>query len=234
MTKKIIDYSKTVIYKLVCNDLNVKEIYVGHTTDFTKRKNHHKHHSIHKSERLPVYDYIVKNGGWLNWSMVEIEKFPCSDGNEARARERYWIENLNSTLNYVIPYRSENEIKLYRKTYREINQDKIKAYLIENKDKIKAGHKDYEERNKEKIKEMHKAYRKNNLEKVKAMEKEYRENNKELIRDKKKLYYEQNKEMINEKKKQIYSCECGSTVKIGDRAKHFKSNKHKNFCLQIS
>jgi len=28
------DYSKTIIYKLVCNDPNVMEMYVGHTTDF--------------------------------------------------------------------------------------------------------------------------------------------------------------------------------------------------------
>ena len=34
MPRKEIDYSKTVIYKIVCNDLNVKDVYVGHTTDF--------------------------------------------------------------------------------------------------------------------------------------------------------------------------------------------------------
>ena len=42
MPRKEIDYSKTVIYKIVCNDLNVKDVYVGHTTDFTKRKASHK------------------------------------------------------------------------------------------------------------------------------------------------------------------------------------------------
>ena len=30
--------------------------------------------------------------------MIEIEKFPCKDGNEARARERYWYEELKATL----------------------------------------------------------------------------------------------------------------------------------------
>ena len=42
MPKKEIDYQNTIIYKIVCNDLNVKDVYVGHTTDFTKRKSHHK------------------------------------------------------------------------------------------------------------------------------------------------------------------------------------------------
>ena len=38
MPRKAIDYSRTIIYKIVCNDLNVEECYVGSTTDFSKRK----------------------------------------------------------------------------------------------------------------------------------------------------------------------------------------------------
>jgi len=40
---KNVDYSKVVIYKIVYKDLDIKECYVGHTTNFTKRKcTHHK------------------------------------------------------------------------------------------------------------------------------------------------------------------------------------------------
>ena len=38
MPKKNIDYSKTIIYKIVCNDLNIIDVYVGQTTNFTKKK----------------------------------------------------------------------------------------------------------------------------------------------------------------------------------------------------
>jgi hypothetical protein len=38
MPKKPTDYSKTILYKLVCNDLNITECYVGHTTHFVKRR----------------------------------------------------------------------------------------------------------------------------------------------------------------------------------------------------
>jgi hypothetical protein len=31
--------------------------------------------------------------------MIEIEKYNCNDGNEARARERYWFEELQAKLN---------------------------------------------------------------------------------------------------------------------------------------
>ena len=42
MPRKAIDYQKVIIYKLVCNDLTIKDLYVGHTTDFTNRKKSHK------------------------------------------------------------------------------------------------------------------------------------------------------------------------------------------------
>jgi len=35
MPKTEIDYSSTIIYKLVCNDLNITDNYVGHTTNFS-------------------------------------------------------------------------------------------------------------------------------------------------------------------------------------------------------
>ncbi len=42
MPKTKIDYSKTIIYRIVCKDLSITECYVGHTTNFTKRKCQHK------------------------------------------------------------------------------------------------------------------------------------------------------------------------------------------------
>ena len=46
MPRKEINYLNTIIYKFVCNDLNIKDTYVGHTTDFIKRKATHKSHCI--------------------------------------------------------------------------------------------------------------------------------------------------------------------------------------------
>ena len=42
MPRKEINYSKTIFYRLVCNDVNISECYVGHTTNFIKRKQLHK------------------------------------------------------------------------------------------------------------------------------------------------------------------------------------------------
>jgi hypothetical protein len=166
MPRLEIKYANTKIYKLVCRDLTVSEIYVGHTTDFTNRKSLHKHvcsNIKHKEYNLKVYRYIRENGGWLNWLMVEIEKFPCNDENEASKRERYYIETLKSSLNCQKPGRTKQEYHEDNKKtilaqhiqYREENKEEIvirnKKYRDEHKEHIKAGSKKYAEEHSEKV-----------------------------------------------------------------------------------
>lgn len=125
MPRHAIDYANTIIYKLVCNDVTIKDCYVGHTTHFQKRKQKHKaccNNENDKYYNLNVYKFIRNNGGWLNWSMVEIEQFSCSNSNEACARERYWVETLQSTLNSQIPTRTKKE---YNEQYYDQNRDEL-------------------------------------------------------------------------------------------------------------
>ena len=111
MPKNVVDYSKTIIYKIVCKDLLVTDCYVGHTTDFRKRKWNHKSNSNNGnfSFNFKIYQCIRDNGGWNNWDMIEIENYPCKDGNKARARERFWYEELKANLNSDIPNHSKLE-----------------------------------------------------------------------------------------------------------------------------
>ena len=67
-----------------------------------------------------------------------------------------------------------------------------------------------------------KEYREDNKEKLTIKNKEYKEANKEKIKE----YYEDNKEKILLKKKQKMTCECGSSFRISDKARHYKSKKH--------
>ena len=108
MPRKAIDYLKTIMYKFVCNDLHILDTYVGHTTDFTKRKASHKSRCENENDKkhnLKIYKIIRENGGWNNWSMIEIEKYPCAGGNEATTRERHWYEELNAKMNSNVPSR---------------------------------------------------------------------------------------------------------------------------------
>jgi hypothetical protein len=152
MPRKNVDYSKTVMYKIVSNDLNILECYVGSTTDFTKRKCAHKSYCANangKHYNLKVYQFIRDNGDWQNWSMILIEMYPCTTHLESLQRERYWCEHLNATLNSVIPSRSQKEYtvdhkehkKQYDEIYREDHKESIKTksnqYYIANIDHIR-------------------------------------------------------------------------------------------------
>ena len=153
MPKQFIDYSKTIIYKIVCNDLNIRDVYVGHTTNFINRKAKHKsdcNNPNSKSYNFKIYNTIRNNGDFENWSMIEIEKYPCNDINEACSRERYWYELLNAKLNTNYPARNKTE---YNKDYYQDNKEYKKEYRDNNKDKMQEYNKVYYENNKEYKKE---------------------------------------------------------------------------------
>jgi hypothetical protein len=103
MPKDDIDYSNTIIYKIYCNDKSINDVYVGHTTNFTKRKYQHKIACNNLDNKLKIYDTIRQNGGWDNWDMVEIAKYNCKDKTEARIKEQQYYEALNATLNSCPP-----------------------------------------------------------------------------------------------------------------------------------
>ena len=112
MPKHPVNYDNTIIYKLVCRDLSVKDVYVGHTTDFKNRKNQHKNSCNNEKAKdysNRKYEFIREHGGWKNWEMVEIEKFPCKDSNEATARERYFYDKLQSSLNTYKPQINDDD-----------------------------------------------------------------------------------------------------------------------------
>ena len=148
MPKTILDYSKTIMYKIVCKDLNVKDCYVGHTTDMTKRKCGHKHvcnNEKNKDHNLKIYKIIRENGGWDNWTMVLVETFPCKDKHEACSRERELFEELDAKLNSFRPYLTQEERREHKKQHSKQYYQEYKEY-----------HKQYREERKEKIAEKHK------------------------------------------------------------------------------
>ena len=64
-----IDYQKTIIYKFVCDDLDITDIYVGATTDMIRRKAGHKNccnNPNNKHYNFKIYQSMRKNGGFYN------------------------------------------------------------------------------------------------------------------------------------------------------------------------
>jgi len=217
MPKVPMDYSKCCIYKIEHID-DEKLVYVGHTTNFDKRKTQHKRSCKNDNDthyNLKVYQMIRENGGWEKFLMLEVEKYPCNDRREAERRENEVMKEVKASMNMRNSFRTQEEITEYKKEY-DTN------YRENNKEKIQEYGKEYRENNKPKIQERDKEYREENKTKIQEQRKEYRENNKPKIQERNKKYNEANKAKINEKVK----CECGCDVMKRHLKRHRATKKH--------
>jgi hypothetical protein len=156
MPKQIMDYSKTIIYKIVCNDLDVTETYVGHTTNIVKRRCCHKSSCNNEKDKyynLKIYQTIRANKGWDNWSVIQICEFPCNNQEEARTEERRHYEMLNASLNMINPCRGRKE---WYEANPDYNKNYKRVYYEVNRDTILEKQREYRDTNKEIIAEMKK------------------------------------------------------------------------------
>lgn len=199
MPKKPMDYSKTHFYKIVCNDTDLNLCYVGHTTDFKRRKYEHKSCCDNVNGKMynhNVYKTIRENGGFENWSMILLDTLHCENSLDAKKKEREFMEELNATLNQVYPSRSSKE---RYETNKEIVNEKHREYYRQNKEKHKQRQKKYDEENKEYLQQKKKEYYENNKDVLSEKAKEYRKNNKELVQEGKKKYYQEHRDEILKK-----------------------------------
>ena len=151
-----VDYSKGIIYKIVCKNPELKGVYVGSTTNLKQRKRQHKcafskqHYPLYN---IKLYQYIRENGGWENFELVKIEDFPCSTKWDLEKKEREWLEALKADLNQALPTRSPKE-------YKEAKKDYYKDYMIKyqkkNNDFLKEQKRRHYQLNKEAIQEARK------------------------------------------------------------------------------
>jgi hypothetical protein len=137
-------YQNGIIYKLCCKDPTIKDVYIGSTCAFRFRKYAHKNdcnHENRKGYNFKVYKFIRDHGGWDNWEMIELLKYPCNTKRELELKEREYLELLGGTLNKTIPTRSRKETR--------------KAYDLEHKEEKKERSKSHYQKNKKEIKEKH-------------------------------------------------------------------------------
>jgi hypothetical protein len=196
----MVNYNNAVIYKICCNDVSITDCYVGSTCNFTRRKCAHKcgcNSITNKSYNLNVYTFIRANGGWENWNMVQVEAYEAKDKRDLETRERFHMEQLNSSLNKRVPTRTEKE-------YYEDNKEQIKKYKkkydADHKEEIIIKNKEYNDTHKDEMKE----YYKNNKTEIGIKKKKYYDDHKEELIINQKKYYDDHKEEINIKKNLRY------------------------------
>jgi len=137
MSQNKVDYSKSLIYKIVCNDTNIKNVYIGSTTNFTNRKRQHK--CSCNTETTPLYKFIRENGGWDNFDMILVDYVPCETKLELHKIEREYIEKIQPALNHNSAYTGLTQ------------EEYFKEYYEDNKETLKNYQKEYRKYNKEEI-----------------------------------------------------------------------------------
>ena len=139
MTRQPIKFENNMNYKIVCKDVNIKDVYVGRTTNFISRKSSHKKNSNSEGKLcsdITLYTTIRENGGFENWEMILIENYPCENNIEADKKERYWVEQLNANLNSVVPA-SQSYASIKMKQLRDRRK-------LENKEEYHKNHNEYQ------------------------------------------------------------------------------------------
>jgi hypothetical protein len=186
-----VDYQNTIIYKLCCLDVNVTEIYVGSTTNFKLRNQHHRNccnNPAQKRYNQYNYQFIRNHGGYENWRMIVINEFPCKSNREAECEEQRVMVELGATLNSKRAFRTEQE-----------KQEQMKQLCEKRKTDPK-----YIEYQKQ-------------FEKKRKTDPKRIEYRKQCDKE----YYKNNKDEINEKKKEKVTCEfCGKVITKAYLKKH--------------
>lgn len=215
------DYSKTIIYKIVCKDPTITSFYIGSTTNFTKRKYCHKiccNNENNKKYNFQIYQTIRNNGGFENWSMILIEDFPCENKREAEKREQYWKDELKPDMNKKNPFKIEfnikvNPIEYYKEHYQKellknpnINKDQYQKRLLKNSNHCKEHYQKVLLKNPEFCKEQYE---------------------KRLLKNP-----EYNKEHYQKYNYKV-TCDCGSIITHCHLSSHKKSLKHKSYELSL-
>ena len=95
-------------YLIYCKDLDIKEIYVGHSKNLHKRKISHLNRCMNSNDigyNFKVYKFIRENGGFDNFEFTILEE-DCE-----KIREKYWYEHFDylPQLNSDYPGRTLEE-----------------------------------------------------------------------------------------------------------------------------
>jgi len=196
------DYSKGLIYTIrTCDNL-----YVGSTTNFTKRK--YQHNRAIKEGASKLYQTIRNNE--CRWDMKPYKEFPCENKIQLTIEEERIRCELNADLNMCSCGTGLTEKEYHRQ------------YLLKNREQLLKYKNKYYQENKEKLCENAKEWVEKNKEKSNKIKRDWANKNKEKERQ----YYQENKEQISEKRKEKITCECGSICRKSGLGKHKRTKKH--------
>jgi len=129
-------YLPAFVYKITCNDPEIRECYIGSTYNFRSRLNAHKTSCENIKSRkynYKLYKFIRHHGGWTNFNMKVIYGIEVYDKKELIELESKTINLIKPSLNCQVPLRTRAEY--YKDNKNKILND-VRSYREKNKDKL--------------------------------------------------------------------------------------------------
>ena len=121
MPKKTMDYSKGLIYTITTDD----GVYVGSTTNFTKRKCSHKTKMSNETDKAYNFKLYKAMRASSSYEIKPYKLFPCNSNLELVIEEERVRKELNANLNMIACYDDGTRQRETQKIYRETHKDEI-------------------------------------------------------------------------------------------------------------
>jgi len=163
--RKVKDFSKGMIYRIVCNITG--DVYIGSSAQTCAQRlsKHVDKYKQWKKDNAKVYYssfiIIARN----DYKIILVESYPCKNNDELFSREQFWMEQtecVNKKRAHNTPYQNQEYDKQYNKDNAERISECMKKRYIANKDTILLQTAEWKKNNKEHIKQ----YYQNNAERI--------------------------------------------------------------------
>jgi hypothetical protein len=153
-TKKLPNYSRAKIYKIISNQTD--DIYIGSTTKeylsqrMTAHKYEYKQYSLGKRKLYYSSFELLK---YDDVKIVLLEAYPdCKTKDELRKYEQEWLDKLEC-INKIKAYTTDEQKKNYYINNKDVILEKAKQRRLDNLDEFREVRKKYYHDNKDAINE---------------------------------------------------------------------------------
>ena len=145
--RKVKDFSKGMIYRIVCNITG--DVYIGSSVQtcaqrLSQHKSKYKIWLDNNKEYITVFKIIAKD----DYKIVLVETYPCKNNDELHSREQHWIEQTEC-VNKIRAHTTEEQLKCF-------NTQWSKTWYENNKEYVKECGNKYRQKNSERISERNK------------------------------------------------------------------------------
>lgn len=148
---------KACVYKLVCKNPEIKDMYIGSTKNIHQRAYNHyltSNNPTSKEYNKKSNVYIRENGGWDNFELIKLCDVEYTEIKELRKKEQEYIDTLKPTLNKSRAYNYDGYAQIYRDSRKEQKSESNRKYYLKNKQRLQDYKKIYRAKKKEELKKL--------------------------------------------------------------------------------